>query len=83
MQPSDKPIAPTNTFLDPLNYDFGQTLVTENLAIGTSAGAKKPYMERSSNFSSNSVVLTDFNRRSIFKDGTQEQALSFRGRIFS
>lgn len=40
-------------------------------------------MERSSNFSSNSVVLTDFNRRSIFKDGTQEQALSFRGRIFS
>lgn len=32
MQPSERPIAPSNAIVDPLNYDFGQTLLTENNA---------------------------------------------------
>ena len=55
--------------------------MTENIGLGTSIAQKNN--ARSSNFSSNSVVLSDFNRKSIFKDGSNEPALSFRGRINS
>jgi len=76
-------VPPSNNLLDTFNYDFGQTLITENQGFASTILTKKNQAERASNFSSNSLVLTDFNRRSIFKDGTLEQNLSFRNRILS